>query len=80
MKLLDLPQRQNPRPRIYGLSPNGHEDGYIEFDHIDGMYSYCVAYDGAGNRLGVCHLKAWTPLDRCEDLDGYRIADAEGKL
>ena len=47
------------------------EDGWVEFDHLDGMYSYCVAYDGEGNSLGVCHLKAWTPLKACGT--GYEI-------
>lgn len=73
MKLYELPERQNPRPKIYGLSPGGHEAGYVEFDHIDGMYSFCVAYDGDGNHLGICHLKAWTPLE--PHGDGYRLAD-----
>ena len=74
-KLYDLPQRANPRPKIYGLTPDGHEDGWVEFDHLDGMYSLCVAYDGAGNRLGICHLKAWTPLE--PHADGYRLLDTE---
>lgn len=72
-RLCDLPQRREPRPKIYGLSPNGHEDGWVEFDHVDGMYSYCVAYDGCGNKLGVCYLKAWAPLE--PHLDGYRIPE-----
>jgi hypothetical protein len=73
MKLYDLPQRRDPRPKIYGLTPNGHEDGWVEFDHLDGMYSYCVAYDGEGNDLGICHLAGFTPLE--PDGDGYRICD-----
>jgi hypothetical protein len=75
MKLYDLPHRHDPRPRIYGLEPDGHVDGWVEFDHLDGMYSYCVAYDGEGNKLGVCHLSAFTPLE--PDGDGYRLADAD---
>lgn len=74
MKLYNLLQRQNPRPKIYGLNPNGHEDGWIEFDHLDGMYSFCLAYDGSGNYLGLVHLKAWTPLEPHED--GWRVAEA----
>ncbi|PVB24450.1 hypothetical protein [Mycobacteroides abscessus] len=73
MKLYELPDRQNPRPKIYGLNPNGHKNGWVEFDHIDGMYSYCVAFDGLGNRLGPVHLKAWTPLEPFED--GYRVVE-----
>lgn len=72
MKLYELPDYQNPRPKIYGLNPDGHENGTVEFDHIDGAYSYCVAFDGDGNWLGLCHLAAWTPLQPFED--GYRVA------
>lgn len=73
MKLYDLPQRREVRPKIYGLFPEGHEDGWVEFDHIDGMYSYCVTYDGQGNKLGLVHLQAWTPLK--PHLDGYLVDD-----
>jgi hypothetical protein len=75
VKLYDLPQRRNHRPRIFGLAPNGDEDGWVEFDHIDGMYSYCVAYTGDGKQLGVCHLVAWLPLEECEG--GYRVAEEQ---
>jgi hypothetical protein len=71
MKLYDLPPRLDAgsRPKIYGLNPGGHEKGWVEFDHLDGMYSYCVAYDGDGTKLGVCHLVAWTEL--IPHRDGY---------
>jgi hypothetical protein len=77
MKLYDLPARQDPgqRPKILGLNPDGHEDGWVEFDHLDGMYSYCVAYDGAGKELGVCHLAGMTPLLVCDG--GYRVQDTD---
>ena len=75
IKLYDLPQRQNPRPKIYGLRPNNDPNGWVEFDHLDGMYSYCVAYSGEGEKLGVCHLGATLPLVRCDD--GYRVTDIE---
>lgn len=74
-KLYELPAFASPRPRIFGLNPNGDVDGWVEFDHIDGMYSYCVAFTGDGAELGVCHLKAWTPLVEVEG--GYRVADDE---
>lgn len=74
MKLYDLPARQKDRPKIMGLNPNGDEKGWIEFDHIDGMYSYCVAFAGDGEELGVCHLAAFTPLVDTGD-NTYRIAD-----
>lgn len=76
MKLYELPHYADPRPRIYGLNPDGHADGWVEFDHIDGAYSYCVAYDGRGNKLGVCHLAAWTPLEH--DGDDYRVVETSG--
>jgi hypothetical protein len=70
MRLYDLPPRLAPgkRPKIYGLRPNGTE-GWVEFDHIDGMYSYCVAYDEDGNKLGLCHLVAWAEV--IPHQDGY---------
>lgn len=71
IKLYNLPQRSPSRPRIY-CSPNGDDEGWVEFDHLDGMYSYCVAFDRFGSKLGVAHLKAWTPLEPFKD--GYRIA------
>ena len=75
-KLYELPAHANPRPKIYGLSPDGHQDGYVEFDHIDGMYSLCYAYTKDGSSLGICHLKAWTELTPFED--GYRIVTSIG--
>ena len=32
---------------------------YVTFDHLDGMYSYCVSEKG-----GVFHLAAYTPLKK----------------
>ena len=32
---------------------------FLTFDHIDGMYSYCVTEKG-----GIVHLHACTPLKR----------------
>jgi hypothetical protein len=75
VKLYELPRAANPRPKIFGLAPDGDEDGWVEFDHIDGMYSYCVAYTSDGEELGVCHLAAWTPLEAVEG--GYIIAEEE---
>ena len=72
MKLYDLPARQTPRPKIYELHPNHDPDGIVEFDHIDGMYSYCVAYAGDGTELGVVHLAAYVELEPYRD--GFRLA------
>ena len=76
--LYDLPSRQDVRPRILGLSPGGDEHGWVEFDHIDGAYSYCVAYTSDGEELGVCHLAAWTPLIAVEG--GWMIAPSDKAL
>lgn len=82
MKLWDLPQRAENRPRIFGLEPNGHKDGWVEFDHLDGMYSYCVAFDGEGNLLGPVHLQCGTPLEAVvtEQGMGFRIPSEEMQL
>lgn len=77
MKLYDLPAHQKPRPKIYGLEPGGYKDGYIEFDHIDGAFSYCIAYTADGEELGVCHLSAFTPLT--PHNDGYTLAEEPTK-
>jgi len=73
-KLYDLPSRQTPGPKIY-TGVNGDPDGWIEFDHIDGMYSYNRAYLGDGTYVGVAHLAAWTSLE--PHGDGWAIADDE---
>jgi hypothetical protein len=73
LKLWDLPNRADPRPRIYGLSPDNDPDGWVEFSHVDGMYSFCVAFAGDGTELGICHLAAWTPL--APEGDGYRVVE-----
>lgn len=44
----------------------------VEFDHLDGMYSYCPAFNGEGQFLGIVHLAGFTPLEVQDD--GYRIA------
>lgn len=62
--------------KIYGLEPNGDKDGVVVFDHIDGMYSLCYAYNGDGTRIeGLIHLNAMTPL--VEYKDGYKVAESE---
>lgn len=77
MKLYNLPQRQPPgqRPKIFGLNPGGDPDGWVEFDHIDGMYSFCIAYNGAGKALGIVHLAGAMPLIAVPG--GYRVPDTD---
>lgn len=62
MKLYDVPRhtrirvtnKESPPPE--GLSvENGQE---LMFNHIDGMYSYCV-----DDHCNVVHLPAWTEVD-----------------
>lgn len=65
IRLYDLPQRAKKRPKIYCDASDGSK--YIEFDHLDGMYSYCVTEKG-----GVVHLAGTAPLKKFKD--GYKIA------
>lgn len=37
-------------------------DDILLFDHIDGMYSYCIDMSG-----GVVHLAAWTDVEIVEE-------------
>lgn len=46
---------------------------YVVFDHIDGMYSYCVSEKGA-----VVHLAAMTPMRKVGDNE-YHIDAAAVK-
>jgi hypothetical protein len=62
MKLYDIPEKS----KIYTEASDGST--YVIFDHIDGMYSYCVTEKGA-----VVHLSASTPLVGFED--GYKISE-----
>lgn len=71
--LYQLPARANPRPKIYGLTTDDDQPIVVEFDHIDGAYSYCIAYDADGQELGLTHLSAGTPLVKFKD--GFKVAD-----
>lgn len=62
MKLYEIPRHS----KIHCNLSDG--SSYVMFDHIDGMYSFCVSEKG-----GVCHLKASTPL--VKDGEDYRIQD-----
>lgn len=57
--------------KIYVHCTDGSK--YVVFDHLDGMYSYCLSEKGA-----VCHLSAGTPLVKF--ADGYRIDNDDIKL
>jgi hypothetical protein len=73
MKLYDLP-RSEEGTKIYGLKGKDNEDLVIRFYHLDGMYSYCKAFDEKGKELGTVHLSAGTPLKKFKD--GYTIDEA----
>lgn len=73
--LSDLPQMLpiDEQPKIY--TKVNEELGHVLFDHIDGAYSFCRAYNADGQLVGSCHLAAWTPLEPF--MDGYRIVTEE---
>lgn len=43
------------------------EEGLITFDHVDGMYSYCLAEWVKNGENGVVHLSASTNLKKVGD-------------
>lgn len=47
----------------------GDGSKYVRFDHVDGLYSYCVSEMG-----NVIHLYAGTTLEKVSD-GKYRIVD-----
>lgn len=83
MKIYNLPRSEDGIP-IYGEKDIRGNDILIKFFHIDGMYSYCKAYelkDGyqgskdIGNELGVIHLKNGLEIEKFKD--GYKIKDGQ---
>ena len=56
MKLYDVPR--NSRVVIV----EGDVKYYLNFHHVDGMYSYCVDDDG-----NVVHPAAWTEVELVEE-------------
>ena len=65
MKLYEIPKGS----RIKTTLSSGKEC-FIQFLHLDGMYSYCVLEDGDSDN--VVHLSASTPLKQVGD---YYIID-----
>lgn len=53
IRLYDVPQRQGAIINYVGVK--------MEFDHIDGMYSYCTILEGK-SKGKIFHLSAATPL------------------
>ena len=62
MKLYEVPPKTKVRVLKAEAPPPGAlfvpEGEVVFFDHIDGMYSYCL--DSNNN---VVHLKAWTEVE-----------------
>lgn len=53
-------------------SPN-YEGNVFEFDHVDGMYSYCIVKESVGNpeQIGyVAHLAVYTPVIKLPSSSG----------
>ncbi len=57
VRLYELPQRAAKRPII------NYVGVVMEFDHLDGMYSYCIIKEGKSKGQPF-HLSASTPLTR----------------
>jgi hypothetical protein len=62
MKLYEIPKKS----KIYEEVSDG--SSYFIYDHLDGMYSYCVSEKG-----GVCHLGRMQEL--VEYKDGYKFKE-----
>jgi len=60
MKLYEIPNKS----KIYEKVSDGSK--YFIYDHLDGMYSYCISEKG-----GICHLGISTEL--VEYKDGYKF-------
>lgn len=58
--LYQIPQKS----KIYEKVTDGSR--FVIFDHLDGMYSYCITEKGA-----VVHLAVGTPLRKYKD--GWKI-------
>jgi hypothetical protein len=61
LKLYDIPEKS----KIYEKVLDG--SSYFIFDHLDGMYSYCISEKGA-----VIHLSASAPLRKYKDGFKFR--------
>jgi hypothetical protein len=64
MKLNEIPKQSKIFCEV------SDDSKYVTFDHLDGLYSYCVSEKGA-----VIHLSRFTPLTAVEG--GYKIDETE---
>lgn len=56
---------QIPRGSRIKVALNSGRECFIQFLHLDGLYSYCVLEDGDPDN--VVHLSRFTPLKKVED-------------
>lgn len=61
LKLYDIPRESKLSLEIDGKYET------VTFHNLDGMYSYCTV-DTGPNQGKVCHLAAWTPLRKINDI------------
>jgi hypothetical protein len=59
MKLYEVPR--NSKIKLVDAHPDRKEEVY-NFDHIDGMYSYCTDKNNV-----PCHFAAWTEVEVVND-------------
>lgn len=60
MKLYEIPKGSRIKTTL-----NSGKEVFIQFLHLDGMYSYCVIEDGDADN--VVHLSVNTPLKKVDD-------------
>ena len=70
MKLHEIPRGS----RIKTTLSSGREC-FIQFLHLDGIYSYCVLEDGDPDN--VIHLSSSTPLEKVDD---YYIISGKSEI
>ena len=64
MKLYDIPKGSKIKDKR----------GWITFDHIDGIYSFCTV-DWVESPDNVCHISAWADLTK--EGDHYIINETK---
>lgn len=86
MKLYDVPNKSYVRisggdPKVPPAAPHIKSNDLIFFDHIDGMYSYCLEVDPDTLEFGeVCHIAAWTEVDVVELSEIFSFDEIRSKI
>ncbi len=68
MKLYELTKGD-----LFKVDASGYETDIFEFDHVDGMYSYCTVKECPNNpeQVGyVAHLAAYAPVIKLPSSSG----------